>query len=59
MISDSERDLINEVIKCFIVNQWAITPEAIAAFIRGSGENIDIEKVHVVYQENMTQGRQR
>ena len=51
-ISAEERRLINEVIKAFVNNQWCITPEAIASFMRQYGENISVEKVFVAQQEN-------
>ena len=54
-IADSERKLVNEVIKAFIANQWCVTPEGIWGFLQKNNAPMDFEKVLVIYQE-ITQG---
>lgn len=59
MIMDRERELIREVVKCFVLNGWVLTPEGIWGFIQGQGENVDLEIVVVVYREIMQEGIRR
>jgi hypothetical protein len=56
MVTESERELVNEVVKCFINNSWAITPEAIWGFIETRGESVDKEKVARIMQEQQAEG---
>jgi hypothetical protein len=59
MISDKERELINNIIKLFIANKWCITSEGVAAFARQYGEQVDVEKVVAVMQYNTSKAVRR
>lgn len=59
MVTDAERELVNEVIKVFIANKWCITPQSIASFMWTHGEDIDVEKVIIVCQENTVKAMRR
>jgi len=56
---DRESKLIEETIKCFIANQWVITPEAIWGFLKTHGESVDKEKVARILQRQQTEGSRK
>lgn len=51
-----DRQLVNEVVKAFIANQWVITPEGIWGYLQGHQEAMEFEKVLVIYQEITQEG---
>jgi len=47
----TEKELVNEVMKLFIANGWAITPEGIWGFMQERGNQMGIETVRRIHQK--------
>lgn len=58
-MTEVERDLINEIIKLFIANQWVLTPEGIWGFLQTHGNPMHLNEVLAIYQEITQEGIER
>jgi len=56
LLAGVKQEDILPVPKCFVANQWVITPEAIWGFLETHGESVDKEKVARILQEQQTEG---